>query len=40
MGAEIESMKIMVDNQSFIILSKNSSHHNKTKHIDTLYHFI
>ena len=36
MGAEIESMNIMVGNQSTTILSKNSSHHNKTKHIDTL----
>ena len=30
----------MVDNQSAIILSKNTGHHNRTKHIDTRYHFI
>ena len=30
----------MVDNQSAITLSKNSVHHNRTKHIDTRYHFI
>ena len=30
----------MVDNQSAITLSKNPVHHNRTKHIDTRYHFI
>ena len=36
-----ESMaKLMVDNQSEITLSKNTGHHNRTKHIDTRYHFI
>ena len=30
----------MVDNQSPITLSKNPVHHNRTKHIDTHYHFI
>ena len=33
-------MKLMVDNQSAITLSKNTGHHNRTKHIDTRYHFI
>ena len=37
---EIEAVKIMVDNQSAIMLSKTSAHHNRTKHIDTRYHFI
>ena len=40
MGVEIETVKIMVDNQSTIMLSKTSAHHNRTKHIDTQYHFI
>ena len=34
------SVKLMVDNQSAITLSKNTGHHNHTKHIDTRYHFI
>ena len=33
-------VKLMVDNQSAITLSKNPVHHNRTKHIDTRYHFI
>ena len=33
-------VKLMVDNQSAITLSKNPVHHNQTKHIDTRYHFI
>ena len=33
-------VKLMVDNQSAITLSKNPIHHNRTKHIDTRYHFI
>ena len=33
-------IKLMVDNQSAITLSKNPVHHNRTKHIDTRYHFI
>ena len=37
---EIEVVKIMVDNQLTIMLSKTSAHHNRTKHIDTCYHFI
>ena len=40
MGVELEAVKIMVDNQSSIMLSKTSAHHNRTKHIDTWYHFI
>ena len=40
MGVKIEAVKIMVDNQSAIMLSKTSAHHNRTKHIDTRYHFI
>ena len=33
-------VKLLVDNQSAITLSKNTGHHNRTKHIDTRYHFI
>ena len=33
-------VKLLVDNQSAITLSKNAGHHNRTKHIDTRYHFI
>ena len=40
MGVKMEAVKIMVDNQSAIMLSKISAHHNGTMHIDTLYHFI
>ena len=34
------TVKLMVDNQSAITLSKNPVHHNRIKHIDTRYHFI
>ena len=37
---EQKGVKLMVDNQSVITLSKNPVHHNRTKHIDTRYHFI
>ena len=40
MGVEIEAMKIIVDNQSAIMLSKTLTHHNSTKYIDTFYHSI
>ena len=40
MEVEIEAGKIMVNNQSAIMLSKTSAHHNRTKHIDTRCHFI
>ena len=40
MGVKMEAVTIMVDNQSAIMLSKTSAHHNRTKHIDTRYHFI
>ena len=30
----------MVDNQSAIALAKNPVHHDRSKHIDTKYHFI
>ena len=32
--------RIYEDNQGAIELSKNSKHHNRTKHIDISYHFV
>ena len=40
MNNEESKVKLMVDNQSAITLSKNHVHHNRTKHIDSRYHFI
>ena len=40
MGVEIELMKITIDNQSVIMLSKTSEHHNRSKHTNTCYCFI
>ena len=39
-GVEERPMKLLVDNQSAITLSKNLVHHSSSKHIDTHYHFI
>ena len=39
-GVEEMPMKLLIDNQSGITLSQNPVHQNRTKHIDTLYHFI
>lgn len=39
-GKEAKAVKLMVDNQSAITLSKNLIHHNRIKHIDIIYHFI
>ena len=36
----VSTARLMVDNQSAITLSKNTGHHNRSKHIDTHYHFI
>ena len=33
-------MKVMVESQTAITLSKNLLHHSQTKHIDTRYHLI
>ena len=40
MKDEAMKAKLLVDNQSAITLSKNPVHHNRTKHIDTRYHFV
>ena len=36
-GVEERPMKLLVDNQSVITLSKNPIHHNRTKHINTSF---
>ena len=33
-------MKLLMDNMSAIALSKNLMHHDRSKHIDTRYHFL
>ena len=40
MTNEAMKAKLLVDNQSAITLTKNPVHHNRTKHIDTRYHFV
>jgi hypothetical protein len=39
-GEEPKKMKLMVDNISAIALCKNPVHHDRTKHIDTRFHFV
>ena len=39
-GVEDKPMKLLIDNQLMITLSKNPVHHSRTKHIETRYHFI
>ena len=40
LGAKQESVTVYSDSQSAIHLSKNQSHHEKTKHIDVKLHFV
>ena len=40
LGTEAEKFKLLVDNKSAIALSHNPVHHDRSKHIDTRYHFI
>jgi transcriptional accessory protein Tex/SPT6 len=40
MGGEPEPSVLKVDNKSAIDLSKNPVHHDRTKHIDTRFHYI
>ena len=40
MNEEMISMTLMVDNKSAIALSKNPVFHNRSKHIETKFHFI
>jgi hypothetical protein len=40
LGSEPEKFKLPVDNKSAIVLCYNPVHHDRSKHIDTRYHFI
>jgi hypothetical protein len=40
MGTKETPVKLLMDNMSAIALSKNQVHHDRSKHIDTKYHFI
>jgi len=40
LGIQAPMVRLLVDNKSAIALSKNSIHHDRSKHIDTRYHFI
>jgi hypothetical protein len=40
LGIPTPKVKLLVDNKSAIALSKNPVHHDRSKHIDTRYHFI
>ena len=37
---EVKKVVLKIDNQSAITLSKNSVHHERSKHIDTRFHYI
>jgi hypothetical protein len=39
LGVQTPKVKLLVDNKS-AMLSKNPVHHDRSKHIDTRYHFI
>jgi hypothetical protein len=39
-GEEPRRIKILIDNLSAIALCKNPVYHDRTKHIDTRYHYI
>ena len=40
LGIQAPMVRLLVDNKSAIALSKNPVHHDRSKHIDTRYHFI
>jgi hypothetical protein len=40
MGTEEMKVKLLMDNMSAIALSRNPVHHDRSKHIDTKYHFL
>ena len=40
MGEEVQPALLRIDNQSAISLSKNTVHHERSKHIDLRCHFI
>jgi hypothetical protein len=40
LGIQAPKVKLLVDNKSAFALSKNPVHHDRSKHIDTKYHFV
>jgi hypothetical protein len=40
LNIQAPTVKLLVDNKSAITLSKNPVHHDRSKHIDTRFHFI
>lgn len=40
MGRDVQKFRLLVDNKSAIELSKNSVFHERSKHIDTRFHYI
>jgi len=40
LGTRETTVKLLMDNMSAIALSKNPVHHDRSKHIDTKYHFL
>jgi hypothetical protein len=40
LGIKASKVKLLVDNKSAIALNKNPMHHDRSKHIDTRYHFL
>ena len=40
LGTKEMTVKLLMDNMSAIALSKNPVHHDRSKHIDTRYHFL
>jgi hypothetical protein len=40
LGIQAPKVNLLVDNKSAIALSKNPVHHERSKHIDTKYHFV
>jgi hypothetical protein len=40
LGTKEAPVKLLMDNMSAIALSRNPVHHDRSKHIDTRYHFI
>jgi hypothetical protein len=39
-NSKIQKFRLLVNNKSAIELSKNPVHHDRSKHIDTRYHYI
>ena len=40
LGTKEATVKLLMDNMSTIALSRNPVHHERSKHIDTKYHFL